>query len=68
MLEMHIREPGFRCSACRPFTNIIDIIQKFNETGVSHLFKASFQHDMAFRNLKIKREEQLLIKYCIIEY
>ena len=53
MLEMHIREPGFRCSACRPFTNIIDIIQKFNETGVSHLFKASFQHDMAFRNLKI---------------
>ena len=30
--EMHLRQPGFTCSACGPFTKNKKIIQKFKET------------------------------------
>ena len=33
MLDMHLRQPGFTYSACRPFTNNKERIQKFKETG-----------------------------------
>ena len=33
MPEMHLRQPGFTCSACGPFTKNKQRIQKFLETG-----------------------------------
>ena len=35
MSEMHLRQPGFKYSACGPFTKIQERIQKFKETGDS---------------------------------
>ena len=32
MPEMHLRQPGFTYSGCRPFTRIKERIQKFEET------------------------------------
>ena len=61
MPEMHLRQPGFTYSACRPFTKNKERIQKFKQTGDSRyihkneLDKACFQHDMAhgdFKDLK----------------
>ena len=54
--EMHLRQPGFTYSACRPFTKNKERIQKFTETGDSRkiyqneLDKACFQHDTAYRD------------------
>ena len=53
MSEMHLRQPEFTYSACRPFTKNKERIQKFKESGNSRyiyqndLDKACFQHDMA---------------------
>ena len=53
MPEIHLRQPGFRYSACGSFTKSKERIQKFKETGYSQyiyqnkLNKACFQHDMA---------------------
>ena len=33
MSDMHLRQPGFRYSACEPLTKNKDRIQKFKETG-----------------------------------
>ena len=33
MSEMHLKQPGFTYSACRPFTKNKERIQKFKETG-----------------------------------
>ena len=33
MLEMHLRQPQFTYSACGPFTNHKQRIQKFKATG-----------------------------------
>ena len=33
MPEMHLKQPGFTYSACRPFTKNKEKIQKFNKTG-----------------------------------
>ena len=58
MPEMHVRQPGFTYSACRPFTKNKEIIQKFKETGDSRYFyqnkldKAGFQRDMAYGGFK----------------
>ena len=35
MPKMHLRQPGFTYSACRPFTKNKEKIQKFKETGDS---------------------------------
>ena len=57
MPEMHLRQPGFKYSACVPFTKNKDRIQKF-KTGDSRyiyqneLGKACFQHDMAYGGFK----------------
>ena len=62
MPEMHLKQPGFTCSAFGPFTKNKERIQKFKETGdTSYIYKneldkACFQHDMAcgdFKGLKI---------------
>ena len=58
MPEMHLKQPGFTYSACRPFTKNKERIQKFIETGDSNyiykneLDKACFQHDMAYGDFK----------------
>ena len=54
MPEMHLKQRGFTCSACGPFTKNKERIQKFKETGDrkyiyrNELDKACFQHDMAY--------------------
>ena len=71
---MHWRQPGFTYSEWEPITKNKDRIQKFKETGDSRYIykneqdKVCFQHDMAYRNFKDLSEEQLLIKYYIIQY
>ena len=58
MPEMHLKQPGFTYSACRPFTKNKERIQKFKETGDSiyiyknELDKACFQNDMAYGDFK----------------
>ena len=58
MPEMHLRQPGFTYSACRPFTKNKQITQKFMQTGdknyiyKNELDKACFQHDMAYGDFK----------------
>ena len=58
MLEMHLKQPRFTCSAYGPFTKNKERIQKFKETGdTSYIYKneldkACFQHDMAYGDFK----------------
>ena len=58
MPEMHLKQPGFACSACGPFTKNKERIQKFKETGDAkyiyrnELDKACFHHDMAYGDFK----------------
>ena len=58
MPEMHLKQPGFTYSACGQFTKNKERIQKFKEMGDTNyiyknkLDKASFQHDMAYRDFK----------------
>ena len=66
---MHLRQPGFTYSACRPFTKNKERIQKFKQTGDSRyiykneLDKASFRHDIVYVDFKDLKKEQLLIKF-----
>ena len=54
MPEMHLRQPGFTCSASGPFTENKERIQKFEQTGDSRYIsqdkpdKTYFQYDMAY--------------------
>ena len=58
MPEMHLKQPGYTYSACGPFTENKERIQKFKETGdTSYIYKneldkACFQHDMAYGDFK----------------
>ena len=58
MPEMHLRQPQFVYSACRPFTIHKERIKKFRQTGDMHyiyrneLDKACFQHDSAYADHK----------------
>ena len=55
---MHLKQPGFTCSACGPFTKNKGRVQKFKETGDSRciyrneLDKACFHYDMAYGDFK----------------
>ena len=59
MPEMHLRQPGFTYSACKPFSKNKERIQKFKETWDSwyiyqdELNKSCFQHDTSMQILKI---------------
>ena len=52
--ELHLRQPGFSCSACVPFTKHCEEIEKFRETGISQnlyrneLDKACVAFDKAY--------------------
>ena len=51
MLEMHLKQPGFTYSACRPFTKNKERIQKFKETGdTSYIYKNEL--DKAYGDFK----------------
>ena len=58
MPKMHLKQPGFAYSACRPFTKNKEKIQKFKETEDTkyiyrnELDKVYFQHDMAHGDFK----------------
>ena len=58
MPEIHLKQPGFTYSACGPFTQNKERIQKCKETeDTSYIYKnvldkACFQHDMAYGNFK----------------
>ena len=58
MPEMHLRQAGFTYSACEPFTNNKERLQKFKETGdLRYIYqnepdKACFQHNMAYEDFK----------------
>ena len=58
MPKMHLRQPQFNYSACGPFTKNKERIQKFKKAGDSkyiyrnELYKACFQHDMAYGYFK----------------
>ena len=55
---MHLRQPGFTYSACGPFTENKERIEKFMKSGntdfiyKNELDKVCFQHDMAYRKSK----------------
>ena len=54
MPGMHLKQSGFSCSACGPFTKNKERNEKFMLTGNTNyiykndLYKASFRHDMAY--------------------
>ena len=54
MPEMYLKQSSFTYSACGPFTNNKEGIEKFVQTGNTdfiykdELDKACFQHDMAY--------------------
>ena len=58
MPEMHLRQPGFTCSACGPFTKHKERIKKIEKTGDTQYIyrneidKACFQHDAAYADNK----------------
>ena len=58
MPDLHLRQPGFTCSACGPFTKHRQRIKKFRETGnLKHLYrkefdKTCFAHDAAYPDSK----------------
>ena len=55
---MHLRQIGFTCSACGPFTKNKERIQKLKEADDSRYFyqnelnKACFRHNMAYGDFK----------------
>ena len=65
MSEMHLKQLGFTYSTCCPFTKNKEIIEKFMQTGNTdfiyrnELYKACFQHDMAYSKPKdlVKRTQ-----------
>ena len=71
MPEMHLKQPGFTCSACGPFIKNKERIQTFKETGdTSYIYKneldkACFQLDKAygdFKNIKRKTASDKILK------
>ena len=60
---MHLKQPGFTYSTCGPFIKNKQRIQRFLETGDTNyiykneLYKAFFQHDMAYGDFKDKKKK-----------
>ena len=76
MPEMHLRQPGFTCSACGPFTKNKQRIQKLmqrgdtNYTYKNELDKAGFQHDMAYgkyKDLEKRAQSDKVLKHKAFE-
>ena len=64
---MHLKQPGFICSACGPFTKNKERIGKFMQTGntdfiyKNELDKACFQHVVEYGKTKnlVKEHNQM---------
>ena len=75
MPEMDLKQPGFKFSACGPFTKNKERTQKFKETGYltyiyqTKLKKSWFQYDMAYGDFKDLRKRSTIwtIKYLKIK-
>ena len=58
MPELHLNQPGFTYSACGPFTQNKERIEKFVQTGNTYYIykndrdKRCFQHDMTYGKFK----------------
>ena len=58
MPQLHLRQPWFTYSTCRPVTTFCENIKKFQETGnlnciyKNELDKVSFAHDGAYADSK----------------
>ena len=74
MPEMHLKQPGFIYSVCRPFTKNKEIIQKFKKIeDTKYIYrnerdKTYFQHDMAygdFKNLAKKTASDKVLRESI---
>ena len=71
MPEMHLRQPGLRYSARKPFTKNKESIQKFKKQDIQGIFVRTSQIKLVFNMawliniLKIYLEEQLLIEHCM---
>ena len=69
MTEMHLKQPRFTYSACGPFTENKEKIEKFMQTGntdyiyKNELDRACFQHDMAYGKPKDLEKELNQIKF-----
>ena len=74
MPEMYLQQPGFTYSACGPFTESKERIQKFKEIGDSQyiyqnkLDKACFQHEMAYGDFKVLTRRTASDKICMIKH
>ena len=70
---MHLRQLGFTYSACGSFTKNKERIRKFKETRDSRyiyeneLDKVSFQHGMAYGDIKDLPRKTASDKYCVIK-
>ena len=75
MPEMDLKQPGFKFSACGPFTKNKERTQKFKETGyLTYIYQTKlkqswFQHDMAYGDFKDLRKRSAIwtIKYLKIK-
>ena len=69
MPEIHLKQLGFRYSACGPFTKNKERMQNFEEAGVHNIFiktkqiKLFFNMTWLIEILQIYLEEQPMIKY-----
>ena len=69
MPEMHLKQPWFTYSACRPFTKNEESWKKQKDTGYiykNELDKACFQHDMTyqdFKDLKRRTASDKILRY-----
>ena len=73
MPEIHLRQPGFTCSAFGTFTKNKEIIQKFKETRDSRYIyqgerdKNCFSDHLAYGDFKDLLRKQLLIRHYLID-
>ena len=65
MPEMHLKQPGFTCSACVPFIKSKERIEKLMQTGNRYfiyrneLDKACFQHDMVCGKSRLSKKNSI---------
>ena len=70
MPKLHLRQPGFTCSACKPFTKHCERILKIRKTGnfkhlyTNELHKACFAHVPVYSDNYTKLF--LLMMLCIL--
>ena len=68
MSEMHLRQPGFTYSACRPFIENEERIQQFKETGDSwYIYQNELDKDLTKRTTSDKILRDKVFKIAKIQ-